>query len=68
MTKELVEALNLIDAFFHSISEDSPDEIIGEGILVSNHLDLIQDKFVESVVKTRLQRKTNLIINTGAKA
>ena len=57
MTDELIQALNIIVGFFDSITPESSKEQINVGVLVSNHLELIQSKFVQNVIRPRIHEQ-----------
>ena len=70
MNNEIIVALNQLSMFFGSLNENSSEEDINLGVLISNHFDLLSVRFVNDVVKPRLERKMskNIIIDNGAKA
>lgn len=69
-SNELVIALNQLSMFFGSLNENSSEEDINLGVLISNHFDLLSVRFVNDVVKPRLEKKMskNIIVDTGAEA
>ncbi len=70
MNNEIIVALNQLSMFFGSLNENSSEEDINLGVLISNHFDLLSVRFVNDVVKPRLEKKMskNIIIDNGAKA
>lgn len=70
MNNEIIVALNQLSMFFGSLNENSSEEDINLGVLISNHFDLLSVRFVNDVVKLRLEKKIskNIIIDNGAKA
>lgn len=70
MNNEIIVALNQLSMFFGSLNENSSEEDINLGVLISNHFDLLSVRFVNDIVKPRLEKKIskNIIIDNGAKA
>lgn len=70
MNNEIIVALNRLSMFFGSLNENSSEEDINLGVLISNHFDLLSVRFVNDVVKPRLEKKMskNIIIDNGAEA
>ena len=70
MNNEIIVALNQLNMFFGSLNENSSEEDINLGVLISNHFNLLSVMFVNDVVKPRLEKKMskNIIIDNGAKA
>lgn len=66
MNEQLINALNVIDAFFGTLNDDSTDADVGTAVFVSNHLDMVQRNFIEKIVKPRIHKQ--VIVDVNAKA